>query len=258
MANKLFKSKFDVIVTIIALIFIVGILVSPKMFKVSTARWQEWDEKNTQNVQAAMGTEKTEEHFRLYFQYYNVVHELAHGLLHYNHGVNLDVVDEEQLVNDFAVAYWNHYGEPEKMEELHEIVNYAVVNISDNAKNGVDYLENARAHSNGRRFDNDFFNFEDYGWFQFSSVKHAIEHSKSLEEVLHEMGFEDFTIPEKTVLKHEMTSEAESTAVINEAVENFNSWGLKFPPVHQTFESDPNMNSSIPSKNIFFIYSLFK
>lgn len=203
-----------------------------------------------------MGEENTEERFRLYFQYYNVIHELGHGLIIYNKGVNIDVVDEEQLVNDFAVAYWNYYGDPEKMEELYDIVTYAVENVGDNYENGVDYLENARKHADHDDFDDDFFNFNDYGWFQFSSVKHSIEQNKPLEDVLKEMGFTDFKLTEKVLLEHNVIDENESTLIINEAVDNFNQWGLYFPEAYQSFSDNPNMNASRPFKNIWGIFNL--
>ena len=228
---------------------VLAFLFSPDMYAVTTARWTDWDAENTQNVKTAMGEEDTEERFRLYFQYYNVIHELGHGILRYNDSVNVSAVDEEQLVNDFAVAYWNYYGEPEKMDELYDIVTYAVDHIGDNAENGVDYMELAREHSSYASIDNDFFTFEEYGWFQFSSVKHSIEADKSLEEVLQDMGLENVALTEPRLLVHPVIDENESTAIFDEAVQNINDWGLKFPEAHQTFDNDPNNNYSGPSKN---------
>ena len=246
---KLYESKKDIVVSVIMIVLILGLFLSPDFYSVTTAKWTDWNETDTANVTSAMGEENTEERFRLYFQYYNVLHELGHGLLKYNKGVKIHVVDEEQLVNDFAVAYWNYYGEPEKMAELYDIVTYAVENVGDNYENGVDYIELAKKHSTYNRIKNEFFNFNDYGWFQFSSVKHSIEQNKPLEDVLKEMGFKDFKLTEKQLLEHRVINEKESTAIINEAVKNFNDWGLYFPETHQSFNSDPNMNYSGKRKN---------
>ena len=248
--------KKDTIISIVVIAIALSILLSPNMYWVTTAKWTDWGENDKSNVITAMGEENTEERFRLYFQYYNVIHELGHGLIIYNKGVNIDVVDEEQLVNDFAVAYWNYYGDPEKMEELYDIVTYAVDNVGDNYENGVDYLENARKHADHDDFDDDFFNFNDYGWFQFSSVKHSIEQNKPLEDVLKEMGFTDFKLTEKVLLEHNVIDENESTLIINEAVDIFNEWGLYFPEAYQSFSSNPNMNASRPFKNIWGIFNL--
>jgi hypothetical protein len=256
---KFINSIVDVIAIGVALFIILSIVLSPKMYWITTARWTDnWSEENKTNVVNAMGEENTEERFRLYFQYYNVLHEMGHGLIRYNNGVDIPIAEEEQLVNDFAVAYWRYYGEPEKLDELYDIVSYAVENVGDNYKNGVDYMENAKKHSSRRSFNSDFFNFNDYGWFQFSSVKHSIEQNKSLEEVLKEMGLKDFKLTEKELLIHETINEEESTKIINEAVEKINGWGLYFPSAYQSFSNDPNMNASRQFRNILGIFNLFK
>lgn len=144
---KLFTSKTDMIVSIILIVIMIAFFLSPRIFWITTAKWTDWDKDNKNNVVTAMGKENTEERFRLYFQYYNVLHEMGHGLLIYNKGVDVHIVDEEQLVNDFAVAYWNYYGEEEKMKELYDIVTYAVENVGDNHKKGIDYIKNAKEHS---------------------------------------------------------------------------------------------------------------
>jgi hypothetical protein len=255
-----FKSdkKENLIIIGIVILLALAIILSPNMYWITTAKWTNWNEQDKNNVVTAMGEQNTEERFRLYFQYYNVLHEMGHGLIIYNQGANIPVAEEEQLVNDFAVAYWNYYGDPKKMDELYDIVTYAVEHIGDNYKNGVDYMENAKKHSDNKNFDNDFFNFNDYGWFQFSCVKHSIEQNKSLEEVLKEMGFKNFKLTEKELLIHDNMSEEESTLIINEAVKKFNEWGLYFPSAYQTFSNDPNMNASRPFKNILGIFNLFK
>ena len=171
------KKRIGVIIAIVVILLalipvsvILAFVLSPPMYLVTTARWTEWDEENTTNVVTAMGTENTEERFRLYFQYYNVLHELGHGLIHYNNGVDIPIAEEEQLVNDFAVAYWNYYGEPEKMEELYNIVANTVDNVGDNAQNGVDYMELAKENSNHTSFNQEFF----------KATPHSCKNAKSM------------------------------------------------------------------------------
>ena len=254
---KLFDKKSDFIVLGIIFFVALAIIFSPNMYWITTAKWAKWSEQDKKNVVTAMGKQNTEERFRLYFQYYNVLHEIGHGLIIYNKGVNIPIAEEEQIVNDFAVAYWSYYGDYKKIDELYDIVTYAVKHIGDNYENNVDYMENAKKHSNNNTFNNDFFNFNDYGWFQFSCVKHSIEQNKSLEEVLKEMGFKNFKLTEKKMLIHEKMSEKESTRIINEAVKIINEWGLYFPNTHQSFSNNPNMNTSRPFKNILGVFNLF-
>ena len=237
-------TKGALIEIIIFIILIIIYIVSPRCYSVTTGLYNQSTIENQKNVEMAMGTKNTEERFKIYFQWYNVIHELGHGLLYYNNGVDIDVADEEQLVNDFAVAYWKYYGEEEKISELEDIVNYAVKHVGTNYENGVNYLELAKQNSDGESFDDSFFNFNDYGWFQFSSVKKSLETNKSLDEVLKEMGFNNFELGEGKKLVYKEINKEVSTQIINDAVYNFNKWGLNFPEATHHFDKDPNNNYS--------------
>lgn len=242
--GKIEITKGALIEVVVFCVLVLIYIVSPRCYSVTTGLYNQSTEEDQKNVETAMGLENTEERFEIYFQWYNVIHELAHGLLYYNDGVDIDVADEEQLVNDFAVAYWKYYGEEEKVAELEDIVNYAVEHIGTNYENGVDYLELGKENSNGKSFYNSFFNFNDYGWFQFSSVKKSFETNKSLEDVLKEMGINDFKLDESKTLVYGDINKEVSTQIINDAVNNFNSWGLEFPKATHHFDKNPNNNYS--------------
>lgn len=245
-----------IIELVILLILIVGYFFSPTVYSITTGLYNQSTKEDQENVVNALGKENTEERFEIYFQWYNVLHELGHGLLYYNNGVDLHIVDEEQLVNDFAVAYWKHYGELEKINELENIVNYAVKNVGDNYKNNIDYLELGKENSNKRTFKTSFFNFNDYGWFQFSSVKHSFDENKDLETVLKEMGFSDFEISEREVLKYKEINQETSTKIINDAVDNFREWGLDFPNATHHYDKNPNNNYSKSMKKYLGIFEV--
>ena len=247
-AKKLKIGKLEISLSVIDyVVFAILILVyvlSPKVYSVTIALYNQGTEEDFKNVQIALGTENTEERFRLYFQYYNVLHEIGHGLIYYNKGAKVPVVDEEQLANDFAVAYWKYYGEEDKVAEIEDIANYAVEHIGTHFVDGDDYMKLGRDNSTKRSFNNSFFNFNDYGWFQFSSVKHSFEEDKSLEDVLKKMGVKDFKLTEKKTLVYEKINEETSDKIVSDAVENIRSWGLKYPDATHHFNKDPNMNFS--------------
>ena len=238
------SNKENIIVIVFFVVIILIYIFSPRVYSVNTALYNQGTEEDQKNVEIAMGKENTEERFRLYFQWYNVLHELGHGLIYYNNGKEIPIAEEEQLVNDFAVAYWKYYGEEEKIQELENIANYAVEHIGTNYKNGIDYMQLAKENSNKNSFNSAFFNFNDYGWFQFSSVKNSFESSKSLEEVLKEMGITKFDLGEQKKLVYDIIDEESSTQIINDAVNNFKSWGLKYPKATHHYQENPNLNYS--------------
>ena len=98
---------FIVVATLVALF---GFILPGKRYLINTAAYINWDETNKGYVETAMGKDNTEERFRTYFQWFNVIHEIGHGLIRSNNGVDIPIAEEEQLVNDFAVAYWRYYG----------------------------------------------------------------------------------------------------------------------------------------------------
>lgn len=249
-------SKKKLIITILLCLICIPLIIilvsyiifksQPDVYAVTTARYGNFTRENEQNVITSMGDESTEENFRIYFQWYNVVHELGHGMLIYNSDIKISRADEEQLVNDFAVAYWKTYGEEEKVEKLRNIAAYASEHVKSSA-NGENYLDYGRNHWD----DDDFLTFNNYGWFQFSSVTNSFNDPKSLDEVLKEMKLKGYTLPDAPEkLVYNELSEEISTEIINDAVRNINSWGLEFPEVSHHFSDDPNDNYSSPAKMV--------
>lgn len=255
--SKKIQGVFAVI-GILAFIAVIAIIVSailsPKVYLVTTARYGKGSAEDEQNVKIAFSEENTEERFKLYFQWYNVVHELGHGLLRYNSNLKLSRVQEEQLVNDFAVAYWLYYGEPEKIDKLVDITNYAASHIKSDAPEGTYYMDFAEKNFNKKWFNT----FNNYGWFQFSSVKESLQKRKDLESVLKEMGINNVKLPERKTLQYPEINEDVSTQVINDAVDNFHSWGLNYPNVCHFFSNDPNENYSRSSRDYFGIWSFIE
>ena len=243
---------FSFITSLLAIVLLIVFFLSENVFLIKTARYGKGSEVDNNNVKIALGNENTEEKFNLYFQWYNVIHELGHGILMYNSDVKLSNVDEEQLVNDFAVAYWLYYGEEDKINELSNIVEYAVNNIKSDAEQGVTYKEFAEKNWNKPSFNT----FNNYGWFQYSCVKESLNKRKPLDIVLKEMGIENINLPTPELLDYPIINEEVSTQIVSDAVNNFHKWGLKFPNTYQSFSDDPNANYSKNMKNFLGIYDL--
>ena len=169
-----------------------------------------------------------------------------------NSRIKINGAEEEQLVNDFAVAYWLYYGEEDKINELENIVEYASTHIKSDATDDVTYMEFAKENWGKSSFNT----FNNYGWFQFNSVKESLSRRKSIDEVLKEMGIENVNLPNPELLEYPEINEEISTQIINDAVNNFHNWGIKFPRVIHFYNNDPNANYSRNAKNFLGIYDL--
>ena len=245
-------TSFSFITSLLAIVLLIVFFLSDNVFLIKTARYGKGSEADNNNVKVALGNENTEEKFNLYFQWYNVVHELGHGILMYNSDIKISNVEEEQLVNDFAVAYWLYYGEEDKINKLANIVEYAVNNIKSDVEEGVTYKEFAEKNWNKSSFNT----FNNYGWFQYSCVQESLKNRKTLDTVLKEMGLENINLPAPELLEYPIINEEVSTQIVNDAINNFHKWGLKFPNAYQSFSDDPNANYSKNMKNFLGIYDL--
>ena len=249
--GPIYLSLLDFVSLIILFFVILVYLISPRRYAITTARYGQGSEEDNKNVEIAMGKNHTEERFRLYFQWYNVVHEIGHGVMIYNSDRKVSPAKGEQLANDFAVAYWLYYGEEEKIKMLEDIVTYASENMKNDA-NGEDYLEYADKHWD----DDSFFTFNNYGWFQFTSVKKSLENRKTLDEVLYEMGIKEYKLNGNKLLIYETIDEDTSTQIIDDAIDNINAWGLKMPKAIHHVSDDPNDNYSIPKKKFMGLFEI--
>lgn len=242
-------SVIDLIVLALMLLCFVIYFLAPKSYLVVTARYNAGTEKQNKEVILALGTENTEEDFGIYFQWYNVIHELGHGLIRFNSDLKFDDAQEEQLVNDFAVAYWMLYGEDYKLERMEAITMHAMNSLESDAKPGQTYMEFAKE----RWGKKGFFTFRNYGWFQFNSSHVSLQNRKDMDTVLKEMGIEGYTLPENPQkLIYGTINEDVSDQILVDAVENINSWGLYFPKVYHKYHNNPNDNYSRPSRDFGF------
>ena len=252
--GKLEVERNAIIVLVIFIILFIAYVLSPNIYSITTAKYGKGSEKDDNNVRIALGEQNTEGRFLTYFQWYNVIHELGHGILIYNSDIKISPADEEQLVNDFAVAYWLYYGEEERINELRDIVEYACKNIKSDADDGVNYLEFAKANWGKSSFNT----FNNYGWFQFNSVNESLNKEKDLETVLKEMGIRNVNIKSSKKLEYSIINEETSTQIINDAINNFHEWGIEFPKAYHKFSNNPNSNYSGNRKNFLGLYNLLE
>ena len=225
---------------------------------VVTAKYGSTDEYKT-FIDKTFGT-NAEERFRVYFQWYNVVHELTHGLIIYNANINMNTHTqeynkegyiEEQKVNDFAVAYWKKYGDPEKVQMLKETVDYILSNMKDPTDGKLTTQEYGKQLWES---DNPDSSFEAYGWFQFNSVKEAFEKNLTLEEAYKNLGLPKGANFDDEKLTYDKVDETVCDKIISDTVNKFKKWGLNYPEIYHVYDDDPNNNYSNPITLVQYNY----
>jgi hypothetical protein len=148
----------------------------------------------------------------------------------------LNDVGEEPLVNDFAIAFWSYYGEGSKFEALNEIVQNTIIRFTCPVPVGVDYMTYAKENW-GKE---EFFTFNNYGWFQFSCVKNSISQQISLEQALGDMGLKNVQWQNGVLLKYKL-DEMMPYKVIEDAKKILCSLGVTLPKeINVVLSDDPN------------------
>jgi len=97
--------------------------------KIITGQYSLADDIGQQMIQTLFGKD-ARYRYELYFHWYNLNHELGHAIMMFNNPARPHPAEEEQLVNDFAVAYWRQYGETAKLRQLEAIHSIAFPAIS--------------------------------------------------------------------------------------------------------------------------------
>lgn len=180
--------------------------------------------------------EDVEYNFEIYFHWYNMIHELGHAVFEFNCSNRPHPVDEEQFVNNFAIAYWRHYGEIEKLETLYSLVHESLSKFIVPTHNNKNHLVYAKEQWG----EEEFCSFNNYGWFQFSCVENSISQQISLEQALSDMGLTNVQWQKGVLLKYEV-DKMMPYKVIEDAKKILCSWGIILPQeISVVLSDDPN------------------
>ena len=206
------------------------------------------DEQN-EMIHSFLGGEDARERFELYFQWYNTIHELGHLITVHNgtyDGNDFEnmrhMIEEELLVNSFAVAFWMYHGEEGKIEALEEMVDYVLSHITPPVDD-MSHLDFMRAAVDEDRMA-EVFTFEKYGWFQFSMVRDILRERDSLDlsALLTEMIGEEIQVQPQQTLVYPTLGIDVAPEIVADAVSILREWGVDIPDVYMAFDTDPNVH----------------
>lgn len=187
------------------------------------------------DIVAILGADRIAWKYKICFHWHNVIHELGHAIFHFNPHEALADVEEEPLVNDFAVAYWTHYGEEAKLNALRGIVQAGLARFEPSAPAGVHYMTYARENWGKPGF----FSFNNYGWFQFNCVLHSLQNPKPLEAALSKMTDNPITPQPRECLCYDIDVEDVALQIVRDATQVVRRWGVTLPALPHLLVNDP-------------------
>ena len=217
--------------------------------KIVTGQYQKAPIEQQEMINSLFG-ENAEYNYEIYFHWYNLLHELGHAIMMFNSSTRPHPAEEEQLVNNFAFAYWLHYGEQKKLNDFVSIVNDTIQKFTVPATDYVSYMEYAKENWG----TDTMCTFNNYGWFQFSCVQTAIIQKQSLEQALMNMCAFKVSPQEACTLEY-LTYDKMAIQVVSDATKVLKKWGIFLPKnIDISFCNDVNCHMC-QVENINFVSS---
>jgi len=178
-------------ITLLAILLFAGIVTlsaqAPENktfdYKIITGQLEKGTQAQKESFIQLFGEEDTQAKFDLYFHWYNIAHEYGHCLLAY-HGKGMGKVQEELLVNRFAVSYWKAAGLTDELDELKVLLENILKSFPNPVPEGRSLVEWYT-----EIWGSDLLmSVPVYGYLQFKGVLLAMEGNESLTEWLDSVG----------------------------------------------------------------------
>lgn len=204
--------------------------------RILTGLWSKASEDTKQPFISLFNDEHNAGEFhKIYFQWYNIIHEFGHLLRDY-HGIQVDWskegATEEQAVNDFAMAYWKKFGETSKVEFIMDKIEYILNKISSPVPKDEDILNYYNKHFQ------ELQSVELYAFLQFTCVKKAFDSSETLSEVLDRFGIINTNIHKRELV---YLNQCEPQCIVDDCGKILNEMGVMTPDVRVELLDNPQI-----------------
>ncbi|GAA0086388.1 hypothetical protein UT300007_28280 [Clostridium sp. CTA-7] len=203
-------------------------------YKIITGKYETGTEEQKDNYRMLFGDKNIQENFDLYFHWYNIIHELGHILISHR-GLSFSNADEEQFVNDFAVAYWMEVDKHSNLLKVKDIVTNALKKIPRPIGEDIYFLD---------YFRENWGNFEMsvamYGFFQMACVASSLSRERNLKLVLSNIGYENITIDNLISREYEINCEAPEI-ILKDFIMNMSTIGIEMPSIELEIVDNPDI-----------------
>lgn len=195
-------------------------------------------EKGTREQQSAFihlfGAENIRYKFNFYFHWYNIAHEYGHCLCSHYQSKEIGL-QQELLVNRFAVGIWRYGGYERELNSLNKMLKEILKNIKSPVPDSMSF-EQYYEHIWGTE---SLMEVPIYGYFQFKSVQMALESKEKWTDVLQKMGIRKEIIHSGFPYKQYAVSSQTAKDVLNDLQCFLNRAGIEQPAVTVELVGDP-------------------
>lgn len=201
-------------------------------YKIVSGRYETGTEEQKSGYKFLFGEDNIQYKFDLYFHWYNLVHEVGHCIVE-KYGKHMSKVEEEMYVNEFAVAYYRHVGETNRLSELEGMLKEIIDKVPSPVPQGQTFTSYFESIWGTEALNN----VMTYGFFQLNSVLEAMKNDKNLNDVTRELGVA--LSESETVGCSEEISSANAETFLKTAIENLKLLGLDVPGISLELVDNP-------------------
>lgn len=157
----------------------------------------------------------------------------------YAYRIKVDVhpANEEQLANNFAVAYWKQVDGGDNLKQVKAIVDDILNRLPRPIPEGANYLD----YFIENWYNIDMLSVAVYGFFQMSYVKSSFKANKSLTYVLYDLGYKDVNTSFLTKKSYEISNDSVSQ-IVNDCIDTLRTLGIKIPDIETCLVDNPEIH----------------
>lgn len=208
-----------------------------KNVRLHYARWEDLPPEVKATFAGFMGEdmEHGKAFYRLYFYWYNIAHEVSHALRFLYGTYTGKVWEEENAVNQLAVAYWRTKGQIGRLVQLETGLRQALTNLHDPVPADQDRITYLNTHY--QKIGNDP---AAYGHYQFSMVRAALERPMDLPNALRRFVTVDASDGATIPLSPDFPlDETLPVHLVEDIRKTLIAYGLKVPEVQAVCQVSP-------------------
>lgn len=191
------------------------------------AAWEEVPEQLKLAIADILGEsiKNVEMFYKRYFYWFNVVHEMGHILRRKYGTTSKDAWDEEQNVNDFAVAFWQQNKQDQHLEYLMKNMEIFLARIPNPVYSKCDEKE----------YFNKNYNELDpmgYGFFQFNFVLNSLKKKQEFYDVIKNNIYSNAVYMENNCsINYDEVNDTLPQKIIDDLRKYLISFGIELPQV---------------------------
>ena len=208
-------------------------------YKIITGQLEMGSDEEKEAFVQLFGDRNTQEKFDFYFHWYNIAHEYGHCILDFQ-GKSTGKVEEEIMVNKFAVSFWRAAGFTDELSKLKSMLEKRLATIPDPVPESCEFIS----------WYNDIWGSDllisvpVYGYLQFKSILIAMEEAEDLPSWFDKTGIDGFSEPECTKFERYPLKADSSAKYLNDIQSYLMKTGIGIPTAEIELTESPSTHCS--------------